>query len=85
MDCPQCGEHTYRSRSSNLFESLVKYLTPLKFYRCRECGWRGIAAPVLRKPTITEWRVIAIWIIGIVFAIAIGFYGSESMQSSLIR
>jgi len=41
--CPSCFSTgtVYRSHSRNWKEKLVKRVTFLKMYKCRECGWRG--------------------------------------------
>jgi hypothetical protein len=49
-------------------------------YRCHECGWRGRA--ITRRPKSPEdkLRTIAIWIVGLLFAIAVGFFSVELLR-----
>ncbi len=40
--CPHCGsERLRRSAPRGLAERLVRWLSPVHFYRCRTCGHRG--------------------------------------------
>ncbi|MCX7878235.1 MAG: hypothetical protein N2510_06275 [Ignavibacteria bacterium] len=41
--CPSCGKigTIRRSRSRNLFETILKATNIISPYKCRECGWRG--------------------------------------------
>jgi predicted RNA-binding Zn-ribbon protein involved in translation (DUF1610 family) len=41
--CPSCFSTgtIYRSHSRNWKEKLVKRVTFLRMYKCKECGWRG--------------------------------------------
>ncbi len=41
--CPSCSTSgtIYRSHSHNWREKMVKRITFLKLYRCKQCGWRG--------------------------------------------
>jgi len=76
MVCPNCGESAFRSHSRNFRESFIKRVTPLKPYRCRDCGWRGYAAPVKIKFAKIDHRAAFIWITGMLLAVAIGFVGA---------
>lgn len=76
MVCPSCGEHTHRSHSRNFRESFVKRFTPLKHYRCRECGWRGLAAPARVGIPRVNQKAVYVWIAGLLFALAVGMFGS---------
>ncbi len=76
MICPNCGADAYRSHSRNFRESLVKSVSPLRPFRCHECGWRGFAAPTLIKPQRINRKVIFVWIAGVLLAVAIGTFGS---------
>lgn len=44
--CPECGSVATlrRSRPKSFFESIVKSTAIFNYYRCRNCGWRGIRA-----------------------------------------
>ena len=74
MLCPHCGEQTYRSRSRNFRESLIKRITPFRQYRCHKCGWRGMAG-VINPPRINK-KALYIWVVGVLLALAIGMFGS---------
>jgi len=76
MVCPDCGADIYRSRSRNFRESFIKRVTPLKHYRCPDCGWRGLAAPAKLTPSGINHKTVFIWIAGVLLAIAIGMFGS---------
>jgi hypothetical protein len=78
MVCPHCGEQTYRSRSRNFRESLIKRVTPFRQYRCHECGWRGMAGSI-KLPRINQ-KVVYIWVAGVLIAIAIGMFGSSILS-----
>lgn len=41
--CPDCKTvgSIRISRSRNLVESIIKRITFLRIYRCKQCGWRG--------------------------------------------
>ena len=52
--CPKCrSEEFYRSRTRNRWEKAVKAATPLLYFRCRACGWRG---PRLNVESWYSWR-----------------------------
>lgn len=76
MVCPNCGEITYRSHSRNFRESFIKRVSPLRFYRCHDCGWRGCALPAGVKFFRLSPMTILVWIAGVLLAIAIGFSGA---------
>lgn len=76
MDCPNCGESAYRSRSRNFRESLVKRVTSLRLYRCHDCGWRGYAAPSRIRVGKINHKAVYVWIAGILLAVAVGFFGA---------
>ncbi len=80
MVCPDCGEPAYRSHSRNLREAFIKRVTPLKPYRCHECGWRGFAAPTKIKIPRPDGKTVFIWIAGVLFAVAIGFFGAGVLR-----
>jgi hypothetical protein len=80
MVCPDCGASAYRSRSRNFRETFIKRLTPLKPYRCHECGWRGFAAPARISFPRIDGKVVFIWITGMLFAVAIGFFGASALR-----
>ncbi len=42
--CPMCfsTDKVYRSRGRNIFEKSINRTKILSFYRCHECGWRGV-------------------------------------------
>jgi hypothetical protein len=77
MICPNCGEVAHRSHSRHFGESFVKSVTPYNTYRCRECGWRGMARLKIRKDPILRLRTIAVWIVGLLFALAVGIFGAN--------
>lgn len=56
--CPSCGKigTVRRSRAKNIFESVVKGTRIANYYKCRECGWRG----VLRKYTVNKYSFITL-------------------------
>ncbi len=41
--CPSCGEFATlrKSKARTPWEQFVKKYTPFKYYRCKNCGWRG--------------------------------------------
>jgi predicted RNA-binding Zn-ribbon protein involved in translation (DUF1610 family) len=41
--CPSCTftGSLRKSRARTLWEKIIKNITPLGFYRCKKCGWRG--------------------------------------------
>ncbi len=80
MVCPNCGEQAYRSHSRNFRESFVQRATPLKHFRCHECGWRGVAAPTGIAPDGISHKVIFVWIAGVLLAVAIGMLGSVMIR-----
>src|SRR5512143_1555456 len=61
VSCPRCGsQRLRRSAPHDGWERLVRALTPLHFYRCQECGFRGSrrgrvgsSRPVASDPSIT--------------------------------
>ncbi|MGH9832477.1 MAG: hypothetical protein ACREBD_08535 [Blastocatellia bacterium] len=80
MICPNCGEITHRSHSRNFRESFVKSVAPYKTYRCRECGWRGMARLKIDKDPVLRLRTIAVWIVGLLFAVAVGILGANILR-----
>lgn len=44
--CPQCGSLATlrRSRPKSIIETLIKSTSLFNYYRCRNCGWRGLKA-----------------------------------------
>lgn len=80
MICPNCGEHAYRSHSRNFRESLVKRVTPLRPFRCHDCGWRGYGGPAkFRFPRIDR-KMVFIWIAGVLIAVAAGIFGAGMVR-----
>ena len=80
MICPNCGQSAHRSHSRNFRESFIKRATPYKTFRCRECGWRGFAAPTgIRLPRVNRTTVY-IWIIGLLLAVVIGYFGAGTSR-----
>lgn len=47
--CPECKNKLYRSHSRGVTEQVIKTISPLRTYRCHECGWRGWIAIKSRK------------------------------------
>ncbi len=84
MVCPQCGEHLHRSHSRNFSESFIKKITSYKSYRCSECGWRGMVAPVNSSAKGGRWRSVLMWVVGLIIALMIGIYAVYDLQSSVI-
>jgi predicted RNA-binding Zn-ribbon protein involved in translation (DUF1610 family) len=43
-ECPECKSigKLRRSRAKSPFEQGIKKLGVFNYYRCRECGWRGV-------------------------------------------
>jgi len=74
MVCPQCGEFVHRSHSRNFRESAIKSVTAYKTYRCGDCGWRGMVAPKKKGSASIAWRIVMVWIVGVVTALLIGLY-----------
>jgi hypothetical protein len=54
--CPSCGVigKIRRSRSRNIFESIIKFTKIFGLFKCRDCGWRGI----LSKYTFNRYSFI---------------------------
>jgi len=53
MPCPNCGSnHIYRSHTKNVTEKLIRELFPFRYYRCHDCGWRGVKSHI-------RWRKIS--------------------------
>jgi hypothetical protein len=84
MICPECSARLHRSHSRNLKESLLKFFTPYKIYRCHDCNWRG-------KQLVTEllpsdrWKQTTIgWIIGIAVAIGIAWYSVADLRTNTV-
>jgi hypothetical protein len=84
MVCPECGEYLHRSHSRNFRESLVKTVTSYKTYRCSECGWRGLAAPVKSSVKGGRLKTILFWVAGLIIALIIGIFAVYDLQSSVI-
>lgn len=82
MLCPNCGEITYRSHSRNFRESVVKNVSPLRPYRCHDCGWRGYAAPPKMGLSRINRKVVFVWIAGVLLAVAVGYLGAMLNESS---
>jgi len=80
MVCPNCGADAYRSRSRNFRESFIKRFTPLKHFRCHDCGWRGLAAPGKISLSGIDQKAVYIWIAGMLLAIAIGMLGARIIR-----
>lgn len=61
--CPECktAGSLHRSRSKNLYEQILRRITFLKTYRCKECGWRGFRSTVV--VTRKSIRSIVIYLI----------------------
>ena len=47
--CPSCGEINTlrRSRTKNVWESILKATGIYKMYRCRKCNWRGALSTII--------------------------------------
>ncbi len=80
MDCPNCGASLQRSRSRNFRETAIKKVTSYKTYRCHDCDWRGMVRPVRRPFQALNLKAIAIWVVGLLFAIAVGILGAELVR-----
>ena len=50
--CPECnGIGTLnRSRAKNTKEQIIKKVTLFRYYRCKECGWRGMKSSIVFAP-----------------------------------
>lgn len=83
MSCPQCGTQAHRSHSHNLIEKLVTGLTPFRYYRCHDCGWRGRLWRPREKSTGGRLGVKAIlgMIITIILTLVIIFYLAGTLSS----
>lgn len=48
--CPKCmsARLTY-SHTHSFFETMLKFLTDSRYYRCRDCDWRGRRLSSSRK------------------------------------
>ena len=67
--CPSCGKVgcIRRSRTKNILETTVKYTGVANFYKCRECGWRG----VMKKYLVNSYSFITILFYGVlIFLVA---------------
>ena len=76
MVCPNCGEIAYRSHSRNFRESMIKRVSPMRPYRCHDCGWRGYGAQTKKRFFRVNRMTILVWIAGVLLAIVIGYSGS---------
>ncbi|KAB2907252.1 MAG: hypothetical protein LC102_10330 [Ignavibacteriales bacterium] len=68
--CPSCKQYNTlrRSKTRNIFETIVKGGTWFKVYRCSNCGWRGYKSTfVLTRDNL---KMLGIYII---IAFATGF------------
>lgn len=47
--CPSCKSigTLHRSRARNTWEQIVRKITFIKIYRCKECGWRGYRSTLI--------------------------------------
>jgi predicted RNA-binding Zn-ribbon protein involved in translation (DUF1610 family) len=70
--CPSCSASgsVYRSHSRNWIEKLVKRITFIKVYRCKECGWRGYRSTVAFTTKSIQSLLIYIGI-GIIIALIV--------------
>ena len=61
--CPDCKSigSLRRSRSRNLTEQGIKFLTHLKVYRCKDCGWRGYMSTI--NITAASFKTISFYLI----------------------
>ncbi len=68
--CPSCAAAgtVYRSHSRNTKEKLIKRISFLKLYRCKQCGWRGYRSTITL--TIQSFQALLIYI-GIAIIIAL--------------
>jgi predicted RNA-binding Zn-ribbon protein involved in translation (DUF1610 family) len=68
--CPSCSATgtIYRSHSRNLREKLVKRISFLKLYRCKQCGWRGYRSTA--AVTVKSLQTLLIYI-GVAIIIAL--------------
>jgi hypothetical protein len=81
MVCPNCGEIAYRSHTRNFRESFIKRLSPLRTYRCHDCGWRGYAAPARVRLPRVNFKALFVWIAGVLLAVVIGYVGADMITS----
>ncbi len=81
MDCPDCGGNAHRSHSRNFKESAIKTVSSYKTYRCAECGWRGMAAPVKKINIGARIKSILFWLAGLIIALIVGFLAIYDLQS----
>ena len=75
MFCPKCGEATHRSHARHLGESMLKSVSPYKFYRCLNCRWRGIQAPPGTRPSNNLWRLALAIVAVLILAVAVTVFG----------
>jgi hypothetical protein len=56
--CPSCGKvgSIRRSRAKSTFEWIVKYSGVVNYYKCKECGWRGM----LKKYLVNRYSFITV-------------------------
>ncbi len=64
--CPECKTvgTLRRSRGRNFFENMIKNSGFLNYYRCRECGWRGLRSNFSLKKL--SWKMVFYYIIMII-------------------
>lgn len=65
--CPDCNKPgtLKKSRSRNILEKIIKIISPLSTFRCKECGWRGYKSAYL----FTSKSLQAIFIYLILFLV----------------
>ena len=52
--CPRCSsQNFYRSRSRSIREKIARAILPFRYYRCHDCGWRGLRSSVESRQ---QWR-----------------------------
>jgi len=80
MLCRNCGELVRRSRTQNAMESLIKNITPFRYYRCYVCGWRGMLASGRNKQPSNAKRMAILWTIAVILASGIGGFGAMQIR-----
>ncbi len=60
--CPKCGAvgKLRRSRAQSTKEQIVKKIGLYNYYRCRECGWRGVRSSF--RLGITSFKTILLYL-----------------------
>jgi DNA-directed RNA polymerase subunit RPC12/RpoP len=80
LECPDCGGRIHRSHTRGVNEKIIRFITPYKAYRCRECGWRGWLGE--RKTSIRRSAILTVisLLVTLLITALIVFYVSEKLS-----